>query len=277
MNTKHFPLGLLAIALAGTGPLLAQERVSLQQNKIVVSDTDGDEVVTLGDVGFGSCPGILIREPTNNVSTFGFQACNPVLSLGTLDFPAALHLWGGTDIQIILSGETATGILGASGVPGALELRDTDELATVQLLGVDGSLRLGSSADDGDIIVYDADPHQQSFVVDGNTGNITNQLGGNGSVKAWAKISSDGSVVACWRCNADPAQTKKLATGQYSVSFSPLGANIESRPRMATIDSHGNTLVFGSATVANGGSGVVVATRSSSNTLEDRPFTVFIF
>lgn len=41
MNRKHLPLGLLAITVATAGPLLAQERVSLRPDQVVVSDTMG--------------------------------------------------------------------------------------------------------------------------------------------------------------------------------------------------------------------------------------------
>lgn len=273
MATMKHLAPLLAVAIASAGPLLAQERVSLQQHKIAVSDTDGDEVVSLGHLT--PCPGILLREPTTNLTTLSFGACAPVLSLGSGDFAGALQLWGEAGVTISLDALTGRGVLGQLGQPGALEVRDSDGFTTGLLLGVDGSLRLGSTADDGDIIVMDAAPDQESFRVDGNTGNVTNQLGGNGTVKAWAEINSTGSILACWRCSA--VGTGKIETGQYSVSFSPLGSNIDSRPRMASIDSHGSGAPAGFATVADAGDGVVVHTRNTSGTLADLPFTVFIF
>ena len=44
----------------------------------------------------------------------------------------------------------------------------------------------------------------------------------NGLVKAWAQIDADGTIVACWRCNTDPAETRRLGTGAYEVDFTPL-------------------------------------------------------
>lgn len=209
------------------------------------------------------------------MSTLAFQACNPVLSLGSGDFAGALQLWGEAGVTISLDALTGRGVLGQLGQPGALEVRDSDGLTTGLLLGVDGSLRLGSTEDDGDIIVMAGNASEVSFVVNGADGNVFNRLGGNGTVKAWAEINSTGSILACWRCSA--VGTGKIETGQYSVSFSPLGSNINSRPRMATIDSHGSGAPAGFATVADAGDGVVVHTRNTSGTLADLPFTVFIF
>jgi hypothetical protein len=60
----------------------------------------------------------------------------------------------------------------------------------------------------------------------------------NGLVKAWAQINGDGAIVACWRCNTDPSETRRIGEGQYEVDFTPLATDITGRPRLATFDTH---------------------------------------
>ena len=71
--------------------------------------------------------------------------------------------------------------------------------------------------------------------------NVTNLFSNeedqsNGLVKAWAQITADGTIVACWRCNTDTAETRRLGAGNYEVDFTPLATDISRRPRLATID-----------------------------------------
>ena len=281
MQRNQSQVALLAIGLALASPALAQERISLGESKIVISDVNGqDGLVLFGDgswIPTSPCPGILLHEPDTNLATLAIQACHPKLSLGAAGFPAGLTMHDGTfSDSIVFTAKEATGKLGRSGNSGILRVVDTDGLDTVHLDGQFGLLTLGSTEDDGDLVIVDAVPDQESFRVDGNTGNVTNQLGGNGILKAWAKINASGAVVECWRCDSN--DTSKTGTGQYEVSFSPLGSNIDSRPRMAAIDSHGSNLAAaGFVTVGDGGDGVVVATRNTAGTLADLPFTVFIY
>jgi hypothetical protein len=97
--------------------------------------------------------------------------------------------------------------------------------------GKDGRLRVREN--DGAVAVE----------LDAGSGNVTNLFSndaedGNGLVKAWAQIDGDGTVAACWRCNTDPDETKRLGDGRYEVDFTPLATDITGRPRSATIDVH---------------------------------------
>jgi hypothetical protein len=44
----------------------------------------------------------------------------------------------------------------------------------------------------------------------------------NGLVKAYAEINTDGTIAASWRCNTDPLETQRLATGSHEVDFTLL-------------------------------------------------------
>ena len=71
------------------------------------------------------------------------------------------------------------------------------------------TLKLGRSGNDGDFTVRAADK-SLGVKLDGDTGTASNSLSGDGLVKAWAMINADGTVHECYRCNKDPAETRKL-------------------------------------------------------------------
>lgn len=58
----------------------------------------------------------------------------------------------------------------------------------------------------------------------GDVPSITTPKATNGSVKCTASINSDGSVLACKHCN--PADTMRVAAGQYQVGFKKPCQNI---------------------------------------------------
>ncbi len=92
------------------------------------------------------------------------------------------------------------------------------------------TLKLGRSGNDGDFTVRAADK-SLGVKLDGDTGTASNSFAGDGLVKAWARINADGTVHECYRCNKDPDETQRLATGRYEVDFTPLSTDIRSRPR----------------------------------------------
>jgi len=47
-----------------------------------------------------------------------------------------------------------------------------------------------------------------------------------GKVKCTAAINSDGTVAQCFLCNRDPAETRRITTGQYEVAFSGVCSNV---------------------------------------------------
>ena len=104
------------------------------------------------------------------------------------------------------------------------------------------TLKLGRSGNDGDFTVRAADK-SLGVKLDGDTGTASNSLSGDGLVKAWAMINADGTVHECYRCNKDPAETRKLGVSIYEVDFEPLSTNIRDRPRTVVGDWRG-TPVF---------------------------------
>lgn len=104
-------------------------------------------------------------------------------------------------------------------------------------------ISIGTASNDGDLSVKSA-AGTPGVSLDGDTGNVTNSLAGNGLAKAWALIDTDGTVVSCYRCNLDPAETQNLSEGVYEVDFTPLGTDVRGRPRLCSpggLDSSDNT------------------------------------
>jgi len=106
-------------------------------------------------------------------------------------------------------------------------------------------------------------------------------LNGNGMVKAWARMNSDGAIISCWRCNTNTGQTQRTSTGLYEVDFTPLSTDIRGRPRAAVLDGHAGILApigFASLTDRAGdNSSVFVVTRNVAGDLADLSFTVIIW
>ena len=111
---------------------------------------------------------------------------------------------------------------------------------------------------------------------------ITTDLTANGFVKAWARIASNGTIRSCWRCNTDPGETQRTGTGQYEVDFTPLGADVSDRPRMASIDLHDGAGDTGSTAAtlsfnSDLSSIVVWVVDVGTKTLADEDFTIVIY
>jgi hypothetical protein len=114
---------------------------------------------------------------------------------------------------------------------------NSDLKASVVVGGNTGNGRLRLKSEDG-VIGVD---------LRADNGNVTNLFsndedGSNGLVKAWAKINSDGTIAACWRCNRDPDETQKLNVGSYEIDFTPLATDITGRPRMATVSGNNGAM-----------------------------------
>lgn len=172
--------------------------------------------------------------------------------------------------------------LGGGDDDGDIRLTDTDGLTTtISLDGQRGLVELGSPDDDGDLWIWNHNTDDQRAIdLNGATGTASQQLGGNGFVKAWAKINADGTVASCYQCNMSSSETQRLFLGQYEVSFSPLAADITSRPRLAVFDSHDIASPAGEISLANRSldtASVFVHTLDSGGDDADRSFTLFIF
>ncbi len=141
------------------------------------------------------------------------------------------------------------------------------------------TLKLGRSGNDGDLIVRDSSK-VSSVQIDGDTGDVTNSFAGNGLVKAWARINSNGSVASCWRCN--PAATSLISNpGSYQVDFTPVSTDITGRPRLATLDNHNGTATsngeISMADRAGNASAVLVGTRLSNGAVFNQSFVIVLF
>ena len=74
------------------------------------------------------------------------------------------------------------------------------------------NLALGGSTGDARLRLRD-DVNVNGVNLRATTGNVinlfSNEEQSNGLVKAWAQINANGTIVACWRCNTDPTETRR--------------------------------------------------------------------
>jgi hypothetical protein len=194
----------------------AAQMVVINDDSVVVRDTDGDAAATLdsqGDLELGG--------------------------LGRNGDIRLLDVEG--DQTVTIDGNTGNITLGGGNDDGDISLLDSDgTTSTIYLNGQLGQITLGNSGsnEDGDITVRNS-AGGTSFEVDGATGTATNDLDGNGLVKGWARMGDDGTLVSCWRCSTNTAHTKRISEGQYTVDFPSLGDDITTRPFVCSI-AHGN-------------------------------------
>ncbi len=103
------------------------------------------------------------------------------------------------------------------------------------------------------------------------TGTAENNLNGNGFVKAWAKIDSDGGVIASYNCDEDETKTLRAGPGIFYVDFNPVDADISGRPVIAVLNGGNGSQTISVESDAGDPSRVVVYTSA------DLPFTVTVF
>jgi hypothetical protein len=122
--------------------------------------------------------------------------------------------------------------------------------------------------------------------LDAGSGNLTNLFSNqadqsNGLVKAWAQISADGTILACWRCNTDPAETRWIAAGHYEVDFTPLSTDISGRPRLAILDGHTtSTPAHGTIILADrfdDASSILLRSHDQAGNSADAPFVLVVY
>ncbi len=143
-----------------------------------------------------------------------------------------------------------------------------------------GQAFLGSFGTSGSLSLDNGTGSWSSIVLSGSSGNLTNQFGGNGLVKAWARINANGTVASCYRCNAAAAETQSLGTGFYEVDFTPVGTDISSRPWSCSL---GTGAVFGAigqiGCVQRSGdpSSLFVDIRGTTGLGADQAYTVVVY
>lgn len=247
-------LALGGLAVLATASGARAQTVSVANSRLSILDTDGDSAILVTNGGDYSAGGngrtaVVSLRTSDGLGTFFYQA-----------FQAQL-------------------VLGAGAHEGIVLLKDDDGVTTtIELDGRIGGARLGGNGVSGDLLIHD-NTDTETFGVEGQTGTATNQFSANGQVKAWARIAADGSVLSCWRCN--PAATSRVGTPTlYTVDFSPLASDIQSRPRMAVLDSHAST-VEGPGAVrllnATTATGVLVWTTMFDPAADEPGFTIFIY
>jgi hypothetical protein len=140
-------------------------------------------------------------------------------------------------------------------------------------------INLRESGKDGRLQVRDAN-NATAVSLDGSSGNVTNLFSNeadqsNGLVKAWARINFDGTIDACWRCNTDPNETRRVIAGAYEVDFTPLATDIMGRPLSGSIvnSSLGMVVLVNDSTDPSS----VVARTFSTSGIEDRSFVVIVY
>jgi hypothetical protein len=140
------------------------------------------------------------------------------------------------------------------------------------------NIALGGSGDLGSLRVRSADGTTvvQLRASDANVTNafLNDENRSNGLVKAWTRIAADGTILACWRCNTDPAETRRAEEGFYEVDFTPLATDISGRPLSGTIlDSLGMLVLNNNATDPS----TVFVTTFFTSGIEDRSFVVMVY
>lgn len=129
----------------------------------------------------------------------------------------------------------------------------------------------------GDIVMKDLSNIQNIRLQGSGGGTASNGLPGNGFVKGWARIGSDGSVLSCYNCDQDSMLTRRTALGTYYVGFSPIGDDISSRPRMAIPDKFDATIAGSPKIGLQTDTGDLSRIRVNVGPAEDHSFTIIVF
>ena len=175
---------------------------------------------------------------------------------------------------ILGSGNSAT-----AGNSGELYIENGLGTTNVWLFGT-GQAYLGNSGASGYLALDDGTAHWASINLYGSTGDVVNQLNGNGVVKAWARMNGDGTVASCYRCSTSPTDTQRFSAGTYEVDFTPVGTDISSRPWTCSL---GTGAVFGASgeisCVQRAGdpSSLFVSVRNSAGTSVDQAYTIAVY
>ena len=163
---------------------------------------------------------------------------------------------------------------------GDLDIEQGNGFISIALNGSTANLTVGRSTNPGDITLTDT-AGSTEIRLDGANGNVTNQIAGNGLVKAWCRVGADGRFDAGFRCNASSAETRSIAgTGTYEVDFTALSTNILARPWVVSCTDDGFSIACEEATAvqrAGDASSLFVQTRNSSGVLVDSAYTIIIY
>ena len=208
----------------------------------------------------------VLNEPTNLVVVDPFFTASTIEPVMELNASAA---------SLTLGSGNATNV----GQSSELYMESGDGKTNVWLYG-SGQAYLGSSGYSGFLALDNGTSSWSSIQLSGSNGNVVNQFGGNGVVKAWARINADGSVASCYRCDPSAAETRRLSTGNYEVDFTPVGTDVSSRPWTCSL---GTGAVFGAigqiGCVQRSGdpSSLFVNIRGTTGLAADVAYTVVVY
>ncbi len=196
-----------------------------------IFEADGNSATRAVRIGHGGP--LITNEPTNLLvidPDFTASFTEPVMEMDSTF--GSLTLGSGNSVT--------------PGEDGELFIEDGVGRRNVWLYGF-GQAYLGNSGTSGYMALDNGTASWSSIQLAGSTGTLTNQFGGDGLVKAWARINFDGTVASCYRCNLDPVETNRIGSagsGIYEVDFTPVGTDISSRPWTCSL---GTGAVFGAS------------------------------
>ena len=221
----------------------------------------GADEVTIGRGGSGSTQSdtdLIVHDPfflsSETEPNFFFNASAGDLTLGSGNAGQI-----GDDGDILV--ETGSGTTGVS-------------------IGGNGAfIALGVFGNAGDVFIRDSGGLNE-IVLSGGTGSVTNEIGGDGLVKAWCRVNADGTFAAGFRCNSSGTETQSLALGTYEVDFSALSTDISARPHVVSCSDDGTFVSCTEITSVvrfSDSSSLFIQTKDSAGTPVDSAFTVVIF
>lgn len=165
------------------------------------------------------------------------------------------------------------------GEQGELLIESGTGATNVWLYG-NGGAYLGSSGYPGYLALDNGTNSWSSIQLSGINGNVVNQFGGNGVVKAWARINADGTVASCYRCDSSAAETQNLGTGVYEVDFTPVGTDVSGRPwscSLGTGAAFGAIGQIGCVQRSGDPSSLFVDIRSTTGAAANVAYTVVVY
>lgn len=257
----------LVAAAAITAAGARAQSVRIGGDRLEVLDTDGDSAVLIDDgadytAGGNGLTASLNLRSADGPTTLFYHAFQAQLIIGGGNHEGILSVKDddGVTTTIDLDGRIGRLLLGALGEDGDLIVNDGNAVERIRLNGANGNLVL--SDDTGAVTLR----------LDSANGNVTNAAGGEGLVKAWARIEADGDVASCWRC----ASASHPLAGRYTVEFD---VAVGSRPLAATIDGHGVELLpQGVISVSQfGGNTVQVNIADVAGAASNQPFTLIVY
>jgi len=133
----------------------------------------------------------------SRVAVGSFRSGNETdIDFGVADF-------NGNDWAVFVNGSSSLLQLGSplSTDDGDFQVYNGGGAMVFDVNGGNGGVTIGAASEDGDLAILDTSG-ATGFNVDGNSGDVTQALSGEGLIKAWCRVSSDGILLDGFRCSA---------------------------------------------------------------------------